>query len=144
MSSYFTDVSVGDVRSFGSYEVTAEEIQSFAADYDPQPFHVDEEAAANSMFGGLVASGWHTAAMTMRMLVDNHLTESGALGSPGLDRLRWPTPVRPGDTLTVDAEVLDKDPWDEERGVLTHGITTKNDEGEPVMTMEALVLYPRR
>ncbi len=144
MDRFFEDVSVGDEETFGSYDVTAEEIRSFAIDYDPQPFHVDEDAAADSMFGGLVASGWHTAAMTMRLLVDNYLNESGAMGSPGLEGLRWREPVRPGDSLTVDVEVLDKEAWDDRRGVVTMDVTTRNDDGDEVMTMVALVLYPRR
>ncbi|MHB9285792.1 MaoC family dehydratase [Halobacteriales archaeon Cl-PHB] len=144
MAEFFEDVTVGDERSFGAYEVSADEIREFATQYDPQPFHVDEAAAADSMFGGLVASGWHTASMTMRLLVDNYLNDSGAMGSPGLERLRWRKPVRPGDVLSVDVEVLDKEAWDERRGAVTQCVTTHTDDGDVVMTMDALVLYPRR
>ncbi|MEF8854533.1 MAG: MaoC/PaaZ C-terminal domain-containing protein, partial [Haloarculaceae archaeon] len=103
---------------FGSYEVTREEVLEFGDSYDPQAFHVDEEAASESMFGGLIASGWHTAAMTMRLIVDNYLTDSGAIGSPGVDDLRWPAPVRPGDVLRVRAEPVEKEPWNEDMGAV--------------------------
>ena len=143
MASHYEAVTVGETDSFGSYEVTREEIRSFAQQYDPQPFHTDPEVAQESMFGELVASGWHTAAMTMRMLVDNYLNESGAMGSPGVDELRWRTPVRPGDVLSVETEVLDKEPWDDARGVVWTDTRTVNQDGDPVMTMTSMVLYPR-
>jgi acyl dehydratase len=143
MDDYYEDVEIGHVRSFGAYEVTREEILSFARQYDPQPFHTDAEAARDSMFGGLVASGWHTGAMTMRMLVDNYLLESGALGSPGLESLRWRNPVRPGDVLSIRAETIDKEPWDETRGLAYIDVETLADD-VTVMTMESLVLFPRR
>ena len=143
MDEYFEDLTVGATRSFGSYEVTREEIVEFARRYDPQPFHTDEAAARESMFGGLVASGWHTAAATMRLLVDNYLNESGALGSPGLESLRWRDPVRPGDELSVRTEIADKEPWDDDRGVAHVDVTTVAGD-RTVMTMTALVLYPRR
>jgi acyl dehydratase len=144
MDKTYEAVEVGTVREFGSYDVTREEIVAFAERYDPQPFHVDPEAARESMFGGLVASGWHTCAMTMRLLVDNYLNESGALGSPGVETLRFRDPVRPGDTLSVRAEHVDKEPWDEDRGVVYSEVTTLNGSGKAVVTMEAMVLYPRR
>ncbi len=144
MHDYYEDVTVGETRSFGSYEVTDDEIITFAEQYDPQPFHVDREAARESMFGGLAASGWHTAAMTMRMFVDNYLVDSGALGSPGVDSLRWTSPVRPGDTLSVEATIADKEPWDDSRGVAYVDTQTVTDDGETVMTMTSLVLFPRR
>lgn len=144
MHEFYEDIEIGDTRTFGTYEVTRDEIISFAEQYDPQPFHVDEEAARESMFGGLAASGWHTSAMTMRMLVDNYLTESGALGSPGVDSLRWTQPVRPGDTLSVETEVVDKEHWSDSRGLAYMDVQTKNDDGDAVMEMTALVLYPRR
>ena len=144
MDEYYEDLTVGESRSFGHYEVTEEEIVEFAEQYDPQPFHVDPEAARKSMFGGLAASGWHTAAMTMRMFVDNYLVDSGALGSPGLDSLRWTSPVRPGDTLSVEATIADKEPWGDTRGVAYMDTETRTSDGETVMTMTSLVLYPRR
>ncbi|WP_254536911.1 MaoC family dehydratase [Halomarina litorea] len=138
----YEDVTVGETRSFGEYEVTREEILRFAGQYDPQPFHVDEEAAESSMFGGLVASGWHTAAMTMRMLVDGELNESGALGAVGVDELRWPNPVRPGDTLSIETEVLEKEPFREGIGLVHSRTVTTNDDGETVMSMVGRVLFP--
>ncbi|HKJ59639.1 MAG TPA: MaoC/PaaZ C-terminal domain-containing protein, partial [Halobacteriales archaeon] len=103
---YFEDVEVGDAAEFGGYQVTAEEVVAFAERYDPQPFHTDEAAAQGSVFGGLVASGWHTAAMCMRMRVDAEGKEVPLLGSRGVDELRWRRPVRPGDTLRVRTEVV--------------------------------------
>jgi acyl dehydratase len=138
----YEDVTVGDTRSFGEYEVSREEILRFAERYDPQPFHVDEEAAAESLFGGLVASGWHTAAMTMRMLVEGELNDSGAMGAVGVDELRWPTPVRPGDTLSLETEVLEKEPFREGVGLVHSRTVTTNGDGETVMSMVGRVLYP--
>ncbi|MFC7250066.1 MaoC family dehydratase [Halomicroarcula sp. GCM10025324] len=141
---YYEDLTVGDTTSFGTYDVTRDEIVSFAEQYDPQPFHTDADAAAASMFGGLVASGWHTAAMTMRLLVDNYLADSGAMGALGVDELRWPTPVEPGDVLSVRTEILDKDVWDDDRGRVASEITTTNDDGAVVLSMVAQVLWRRR
>jgi acyl dehydratase len=141
---FYGDLEVGDTASFGSYEITREEIVSFAEQYDPQPFHTDESAAERSMFGGLVASGWHTAAMTMRLLVDNQLATSGAMGALGVDELRWPTAVEPGDTLSVRTEVLEKDVWDEDRGRVASEITTTTGDDEVVLSMVAQVLWRRR
>ncbi|MFC6862549.1 MaoC family dehydratase [Halomicroarcula sp. GCM10025817] len=141
---FYDDLAVGDTASFGTYQVTRDEIVSFARQYDPQPFHTDEAAAASSMFGGLVASGWHTGAMTMRLLVDNYLSGSGALGALGVDDLRWPTPVEPGDELSVRVEILEKDVWDETRGRVATEITTTNDDGAVVLSMVAQVLWRRR
>jgi acyl dehydratase len=141
---FYDDLTVGDTASFGTYQVTRDEIVSFARQYDPQPFHTDEAAAESSMFGGLVASGWHTAAMTMRLLVDNYLSGSGALGALGVDELRWPTPVEPGDELGVRIEILEKEVWDETRGRVATEITTTNDDGAVVLSMVAQVLWRRR
>ncbi|WP_029012679.1 MaoC family dehydratase [Niveispirillum irakense] len=104
---YFEDFTPGMALTFGDRLVTAEEIVTFAREYDPQPFHLDEEAGRATHFGGLVASGWQTAGFMMRMLVDNMLSPEGSLGSPGLDELRWLRPVRPGDRLSVRVEVLE-------------------------------------
>lgn len=144
MDDYYEDLTVGDSRSFGSYEVTTEEIVSFASQYDPQPFHVDEAAAQDSFFDGLAASGWHTAAVTMRLLVENYFLESGSMGSPGLDSLRWTRPVRPGDVLSVEMEITDTEPWSDGHGVGYIETETVTAGDETVMTMTALVLYPRR
>ena len=103
---YFEDLEVGTKSSFGHYEVTREEVIEFASKYDPQPFHLDDEAAAQTYFGRLSASGWHTCAMTMRMMVEEFSKgEAASLGSPGIDELRWIKPVYAGDTLRVEAEV---------------------------------------
>ena len=108
---YFEDLEVGSHRAFGRYEVTRDEVIEFASKYDPQPFHLSDEAAAKTYFGRLSASGWHTAAMMMRMLVDSMSEVSQAgLGSPGLDELRWVKPVYPGDVLRVESEIIDKTP----------------------------------
>ncbi len=107
-SRYFEDVTVGDTDEFGSKTFTQAEIIAFAEKYDPQPFHIDEKAAAQSIYGGIIASGWHTAAATMRMMVDNMIDTEASLGSPGVDDLRWYKPVRPGDTIRVRTEVIDK------------------------------------
>lgn len=107
-SRYFEDVNIGDKAEFGSKTFTRQEIINFAKKYDPQPFHVDEEKAKASIYGDIIASGWHTASATMRMMVDNMIDRSASLGSPGIDNLRWYKPVRPGDTLRVRTEVIDK------------------------------------
>lgn len=107
--TYFEDLEVGTVARFGRYEVTREEVIEFAGKYDPQPFHLDDDAAAQTYFGRLSASGWHTCAMVMRMLVDNLKERRQAgLGSPGLDELRWLKPVFPGDVLRVETEIVAK------------------------------------
>jgi acyl dehydratase len=103
----FTDMRPGQKFRSGAHTVTAEQIKAFAAAFDPQPFHLDEAAAASGPFGGLAASGWHTVALTMRLLVDGGLPLAGGLVGAGMDELRWFRPVRPGDTLTVESEVLE-------------------------------------
>lgn len=106
---YFEDIEIGTKDSFGSYQVTREEVLEFAQKYDPQPFHLSDEAAAQTHFGKISASGWHTCAMTMRMLVENmSVIQRAGLGSPGVDQLMWRKPVYPGDTLRCETEVLEK------------------------------------
>lgn len=106
---HYEDIEVGQHQSFGRYEVTREEVIEYASKYDPQPFHLDDAAAAKTYFGRLSASGWHTCAMTMRMLVDNmSVVEQAGLGSPGVDNLRWVKPVYPGDVLRCETEVIEK------------------------------------
>jgi len=141
---HFEDVTVGETSEFGSRDVTREEIVEFAGRYDPQPFHTDRAAAEKSMFGGLIASGWHTAAMTMELLVTNVFEGSGATGAVGVDELRWPNPVRPGDTLSVRTEVLGTESWSDRLGLVRSETTTQNQDGEKVMSMVGLVLYERR
>jgi acyl dehydratase len=143
-TEYYEDISVGDIHEFGSYTVEEENIIEFAEQYDPQPFHVDENAAEESMFGGLIASGWHTTAMTMRMLVDNVFQHSSAAGAIGVDELRWKQPVRPSDTLSVRIEVLEKEPWNDELGLVHNGTTVYNQDDTEVMSMIGLTLYRLR
>jgi acyl dehydratase len=143
-AEYYEDISVGDTDEFGSYDVEKEDIVSFAEQYDPQPFHIDENAAEQSMFGGLIASGWHTAAMTMRMVVDNTLRDSSAEGAIGIDELRWEQPVQPGDTLSVRTEVLEKEPWNDDLGLVHSNTTVYNQNDIEVMSMIGLTLYRMR
>ncbi|MES3048382.1 MaoC family dehydratase [Sphingomonas faeni] len=106
---YFEDIEVGRTASFGTYAVTREEVMDFAAKYDPQPFHLSDEAAAQTHFGRLSASGWHTCAMVMSMVVANlKENQQAGLGSPGIDELKWVKPVYPGDTLRCETEILEK------------------------------------
>ncbi|MFB6082314.1 MAG: MaoC family dehydratase [Halanaeroarchaeum sp.] len=147
MTIYFEDIAEGDEDRFGAYEVTADEIRSFAERYDPQWFHTDvERAEAESIYGGLIASGWHTAAMTMRMIVDHHLHEAAALGALGVDELRWPNPVHPGETLAVESEVREtrRSESDPGRGVVRTHTRTVNDSGEEKLSMVSIVLYASR
>lgn len=143
-TEFYEDLSVGDAHEFGSYTVEKEDIVSFAEQYDPQPFHVDETAAERSMFGGLIASGWHTASVTMRMLVENIVRDSSITGAIGVDNLRWKQPVRPDDTLSVMTEVLDKEPWNDDLGLVHSSTTVYNQNDTEVMSMVNLVLYRMR
>jgi acyl dehydratase len=103
---YFEDFTVGDIAEYGDKLVTADEIKAFAAEFDPQPMHLDEEAAKSTMVGGLCASGWHTCGLMMRILVDGFLANSSSMGAPGVDEIRWLIPVRPGDRLRVRTCIL--------------------------------------
>lgn len=144
---HFEDIEPGATASFGSYAVTREEVIEFAGKYDPQPFHLDDAAAAATHFGRLAASGWHTAAMAMRMLVDNLMERDQAgLGSPGLDELRWLKPVYPGDTLRVETEVLDKRRSESrpEMGSFRSAIRVYNQDDALVMTMKSIGLIRAR
>lgn len=146
MTLFFEDLEPGGALETGSLTVTREEILDFAWKFDPQPFHVDEEAARRSPFGGLIASGWHTAALCHKMIVEDLLgTDSGSLGSPGVDEVRWLKPVRPGDTLKVRAEVLEAIPSRSKPGGLAKfRYTVRNQNGEEVMTMVASGFFLRR
>ena len=144
---YLEDIEVGARSSFGSYEVTRDEVVEFASKYDPQPFHLSDEAAAETYFGRLSASGWHTCAMLMRMLVEHMRTEQQAgLGSPGIDELRWLKPVYPGDTLRAESEVLDKTPSRSrpDMGSYRGRTTVFNQHDEPVMKLTSIGLISRR
>ena len=135
---YYEDLVVGSSQSFGRYEVTREEVIEFASKYDPQPFHLDDAAAATTHFGRLSASGWHTCAMTMAMLVENlKANRQAGLGSPGIDQLRWLKPVFPGDTLRCESELLEKrrSRSRPEMGLFKSRLTVFNQDDEPVMQM---------
>ena len=143
---WFEDIHAGDVVEVGPITITQEEIVEFASRYDPQPFHLDPEAAARTPFGGLIASGWHTAALFMGMLVPAVMLDSAALGSPGIEELRWLAPVRPGDTLRGRSTVLDTRPSETNPGrgtVFTLG-EVLNQDGVVVMTLKARTFYARR
>ena len=143
---YLEDFEPG--QQFGSRSVTvdAEQIKAFAKQFDPQPFHLDDQAARASFFQGLAASGWHTAALTMRLLVEGELSVAGGIVGAGADEFRWPRPVRPGDTLTVRSEVLEVRPSKSrpEQGLVKVRSTTLNQKGEPVQIFVANLVVPRR
>lgn len=141
----YEDYEVGAVDEFGAYTVSKEEILEFAEQFDPQPFHVDEEAAKEGPFGELVASGWHTASLWMRMMVEHHYDEEASLGSPGVEDLRWMKPVRPGDTLSVRLEVVEKRPLESDptRGLVTTDTEMLNQDRDVVMTMRGKVFCER-
>jgi acyl dehydratase len=143
---YFEDYMVGLEQEVGSVSLSEAEMIDFASKYDPQDFHVDSEKAAMGPFGGLVASGWHTAAVVMRLLVDRYLNGASSLGSPGLDELRWLAPVRPGDVLTVHARVLEarRSNSKPDRGLIHTRIETLNQDGVTVMTMTAVTVVACR
>lgn len=143
---YFEDFVPGTTVEFGSVSVTAEQIIAFGREYDPQPFHVDEERARDSAFGGLIASGWQTAALFMRMFVDTVLSDAASMGSPGIDELRWLRPVRPGDTLSGRATVLEATPSKrrEDRGTVRSSCELVNQNGEVVLRLVGINIIGRR
>ena len=144
MSSYFEDLETGDEWTGGEYEVTEAEIIEFAEQYDPQWFHTDRERAAEqSMYGGLIASGWHTAAISMRLLVECFLGEAATLGAKGVDELRWHKPVQPGDRLSVRATVEEKTVDTEARGTIRLGVETSDAAAEVVFSMVGIVMVRR-
>ena len=143
---YWEDFPVGSTREFGAMPVTRDATLAFAREFDPQPFHLDDEAAARSLFGKLSASGWHTCAMAMRMMCDNYLLESSSLGSPGVDNLRWLKPVFPGDTLRMRTRVLAARPMNSRPGVgLVHTEWTMlNQHGDAVLSMDGWGMFRMR
>lgn len=141
MTKTYEDIEEGDSWEFGTYNVDREEILEFAEKYDPQPIHVNEESARDSFFGGLVASGWHTASMAMRLVVDNLLDEHEVIGATGVNALRWHEPVRPGDRLSVRMEVVSKERWDESKGAVRFEQEVKREDGTVVMSLEPNVLF---
>lgn len=142
---YLEDFTVGQTFGSDRLRVDTDQVKSFAAEFDPQPFHLDEQAASNTILGGLAASGWHTAALTMRLLVEGDLRPAGGIIGAG-GELTWPRPVRPGDELHLESEVLDVRPSKSRRGqgVIKVRTTTLNQDGEPVQIMVANLVVPRR
>ena len=143
---HFEDFEVGEVTDVGPVSVTEAEIVEFALRFDPQPFHVDPEAAKDSPFGGLIASGWHTTALFMGMFVREILLDAASLGSPGIEEIRWTAPVRPGDTLTGRVTVTDVQPSARTAGRGTVFTTNEvfNQDGDLVMTLKARGFFARR
>ncbi|TQQ79277.1 MaoC family dehydratase [Halonotius terrestris] len=145
MTIYFEDLAVGDEWASDSYEVTEAEIIEFAEQYDPQWFHTDpERAAEESIYGSLIAAGFHTAAISTRLFVDCFLSDTATLGGKGIDKLRWHEPVRPGDRLSIRAEILDLEAETDSRGLANIRIETSNGDGEVAFSMIALVMFARR
>jgi acyl dehydratase len=143
---YWEDFTIGQVTEYGNREVTEEEIVEYATDFDPQPFHIDKEAAQNHFFGGIIASGWHTGAMCMRMMVDGYLHNAASMGSPGIEQLRWKKPVRPGETLHIKMEVLDHSlPKSKpELGFIKFSHTVYNQDNEVKMIMISSGMFLKR
>jgi acyl dehydratase len=143
---YLEDFSPGQRFVSGRLRVERERIKSFAAEFDPQPFHLDEEAARHSLFDGLAASGWHTAALTMRLLVESELKPAGGILGAGFDEFRWPRPVRPDDELHLEIEVLEvrASKSRPEQGVIKLRTTTMNQNNEPVQISVGNLIVPRR
>ncbi len=143
---YLEDFAVGQTFGSGRLRIDRRRIETFAAEFDPQPFHLDEQAARSTLFGGLAASGWHTAAVSMRLLVENELKPAGGIIGAGFDELRWPRPVRPDDELRVESEVLEVRPSQSRpnEGLLKLWMTTLNQNGEAVQVAIGYLLVQRR
>ena len=143
---YWEDLSVGSTHALGSVSPTREQILAFAGQFDPQPFHLDEAAAQASVFGSLCASGWHTCAMAMRLMVDNFLCEAASLGSPGLESLKWLKPVFPGDTLSLRHTILDSRAMGSrpDVGLVRTLWEMHNQHGDQVLHMEGWGMFRRR
>ena len=143
---YLEDFKVGQKYSTGTISVTSEEIKAFAAKFDPQPFHLDEAVARNSFFGGLAASGWHTAALTMRLIVDGELKPAGGTIGAGFDDFRWTRPVRAGDTLRAESEILEvrESKSKPTQGLVKVRTTTYNQDGDPVQVYVVNMVVLRR
>jgi acyl dehydratase len=144
--TYLEDFKLGEIQPLGQRVVDKQEVIDFATRFDPQPFHTDEAAAKDSIFGGLIASGWHTCSMVMRMMCDTYLTEAASLGSPGIDNVRWLKPVRPGDTIRAQRITLEVKPSSSkpDRGIVKSRWEVFNQKDELVMTMEGLGMFKRR
>jgi acyl dehydratase len=146
MTWYFEDFEVGKVLEMGSRTITEKEIVEFAQQYDPQPFHINSAAASQSVYGGIIASGWQTCGIIMRLMVDGMLGDSSSMGSPGVDEVRWLKPVRGGDTLTVLSRVLESRPSGSkpDRGVVVTQWEARNQHGELVATIKGMGMFGRR
>jgi acyl dehydratase len=140
---YFEDYEPGSVHEFGSIAVTEDEVLSFGRRFDPQVFHTDPEAAARTEYGGLIASGWHTAGLMMRLYSDHYLSKVSTLASPGVDEVRWLLPVRPGDTLSLRVTVVEarRSRSKPDRGIVSSGVEVLNQRGDVVMTVTALNFF---
>jgi acyl dehydratase len=143
---FFEDYVPGSVHELGTISISESDIVEFARRYDPQPFHIDPEAARHTQFGGLIASGWQTAGLMMRLAVDRYLSDVASLASPGVDELRWTQPVRPGDALSVRATVLEARPSmsKPDRGLVRTLFEVRNQRGEIVMTVKGMNMLKRR
>ena len=143
---YLEDYAVGQTFGSGRMRVDKERIKAFAAEFDPQPFHLDEALAAGTIFRGLAASGWHTAALTMRLLVEGELKPAGGIVGTGFDEFRWPRPVRPGDELRVESEILEVRPSKSrpDQGLIKVRTTTLNQNNEAVQVQAGNLLVPRK
>jgi acyl dehydratase len=143
---FFEDYKPGDVYEFGTVTVTEREIIEFAKQFDPQYFHVDPQKAVHSRFGGIIASGWHTAGLAMRLYVDQYLSHVASLASPGVDEVRWPNPVRPGDTLRVRVTILEArlSRSKTDRGIVRAKIEAINQKDELVLSMIGISIIGRR
>jgi acyl dehydratase len=143
---YFEDFKPGESLELGRHTITRDEIIAFARQFDPQPFHVDEEAARGTIFGGLIASGWHTGSLVMRLLCDGVIADSASLGSPGIDEMRWIRPVRPGDTLSLRMTVAECVPSRSkpDRGLVRTVLELSNQHGDVVVSIKGMNLIRRR
>jgi len=143
---YLEDFHAGQKFGSGTLRVDAARVKSFAAEFDPQPFHLDDAAARGTIFRGLAASGWHTAAMTMRLLVESELKPAGGIIGAGFDEFKWPRPVRPGDELHLEIEILETRPSKSrpDQGMVKVKTTTLNQNGEPVQVSVGNLVVPRR
>jgi acyl dehydratase len=143
---YWEDIKAGEVIELGSCTVTKEAMLAFAREFDPQPFHTDEETAKRTIWGGLIASGWHTGSMLMRLFYDGFLKDTVSLGSPGIDELKWNKPVRPGDRLSARMTILETTPSRSkpDRGIIRSQMEVLNQHGEVVMSTRGVNFFARR
>ena len=146
ITRYWEDFKVGEVEQIGGKQVDRDELVEFARQFDPQPFHVDEAAAKQSIYGGLIASGWHTCALVMRMMCDAYLSQSASVGSPGIDNLKWLKPVRPGDTISARRTTLETraSKSKPDIGIVNNLWEVFNQNGELVMSMQGYGMFRRR